>query len=65
MKKEERPAIDKELWLQFTKAAAQNGESPEAILSDFMKDYIVSGGHPEQVANKWPWNKRTNTAKED
>ena len=28
------------------------------VLTDFMKDYVVSGGHPEQVVNKWPWNKK-------
>ncbi len=65
MKTKELPVIDRELWLQFIGAAAKNGESADEILSGFMKDYIVSGGHPEQVVNKWPWNKKTNTAKED
>ena len=64
MKKEDRPVIERELWLQFIGVAAQNGESAEAILTGFMKDYIVSGGHPEQVINKWPWNKTIHTAKE-
>ena len=55
---------DSEICLQFKRVAERNGESADEILQSFMKDYIVSGGHPEQVTNKWPWNK-TNTAKED
>jgi phosphomannomutase len=29
-----------------------------SAIYDFMKDYIVSNGHPEQVVNRWPWNKQ-------
>ena len=43
---------------EFSEAAARNGESAAEILSDFMKDYIVSGGHPEAVVNRWPWNRK-------
>ncbi len=50
--------FDKELIAKFEKVAVQNGESADDILSNFMKDYIVSSGHPEQVANKWPWNSK-------
>ena len=50
--------IDEELAALFTKAAAENGYSAGEVLAGFMKDYIVSGGHPEQVVNKWPWNKK-------
>ena len=53
-----------EIYMKFAEVAAHNGESADEILSGFMKDYIVSGGHPEQVINKWPWNKKHNTAKE-
>ncbi len=50
--------FDNELIARFKQAAAQNGETADDILSDFMKDYIVSSGHPELVANRWPWNNK-------
>ena len=56
--------MENELYIMFRKAAGKNGESADEILSSFMKDYIVSDGHPEQVVNRWPWNRKTNTAKE-
>ena len=50
--------IDEESATLFRKVASDNGVSAKEVLVDFMKDYIVSGGHPEQVVNKWPWNKK-------
>ena len=49
---------DAELIELFKKAATEQGSSMQEVLSDFIKDYIVSGGHPEQVVNRWPWNKQ-------
>ena len=49
---------DEEIATLFRKVASENGVSAKDVLVDFMKDYIVSGGHPEQVVNKWPWNKK-------
>lgn len=42
----------------FRKGTSENGVAAKDVLTDFMKDYVVSGGHPEQVVNKWPWNKK-------
>ncbi len=42
----------------FEKAATANNTTAKDILTDFMKDYIVSNGHPELVVNRWPWNKQ-------
>lgn len=39
-----------ELLSMFDRVAKQNGHSAETVLSNFIKDYIVSGGHPEQVS---------------
>ncbi len=50
--------VDEEIATLFRKVASENGVSAKDVLVDFMKDYIVSGGHPEQVVNKWPWNKK-------
>ena len=47
-----------ELSARFAEICAANGTSGEAVLSAFVKDYVVSGGHPEKVVGKWPWNKR-------
>lgn len=47
-----------EIITRFKTVAEAQGTSPEVVLSDFMKDYIVSGGHPEQVVNHWPWSKK-------
>ncbi len=52
------PLIDEEIAARFEKAAAENGDSAKEVLAGFMKDYIVSGGHPEQVVNRWPWSKK-------
>ncbi len=50
--------IDEELAVLFGKVAAENGYSAGEVLAGFMKDYVVSGGHPEQVVNGWPWSKK-------
>ena len=50
--------VDEEIATLFRKVAAENGATAKDVLVDFMKDYIVSGGHPEQVVNRWPWNKK-------
>jgi hypothetical protein len=50
--------IDEELATLFRKVTSENGVAAKDVLTDFMKDYVVSGGHPEQVVNKWPWNKK-------
>ena len=42
---------DQELMKMFERVANKNGSSAEAVLSNFIKDYIVSGGHPEDVGN--------------
>ncbi len=57
--------IDEELAALFRKVTFDNGVSAKDVLVDFMKDYVVSGGHPEQVVNKWPWNKKEQTSKAD
>ena len=44
--------LDEELILKFEHVARENGRSAETVLSDFIKDYIVSGGHPELVGDK-------------
>ena len=50
--------FDREIVEQFEKVAFANGTTAKDVLNDFMKDYIVSNGHPEQVVNRWPWNKQ-------
>ena len=50
--------IDGELATLFWKGTSENGVAAKDVLTDFMKDNVVSGGHPEQVVNKWPWNKK-------
>lgn len=50
--------VDEETATLFRKVAEENGVTAKDVLVDFMKDYIVSGGHPEQVVNRWPWNKK-------
>ena len=43
---------DRELIAMFERAAQKNGRSADEVLSSFIKDYIVSGGHPEQVGDR-------------
>ena len=50
--------VDEEIATLFRRVAEENGVTAKDVLVDFMRDYIVSGGHPEQVVNKWPWNKK-------
>ena len=49
--------VNEELASRFAKICQDNETSPEDVLSAFIKDYIVSGGHPETVINGWPWNR--------
>ncbi len=42
---------DRELMALFERAARKNGRSAEEVLGTFIRDYIVSGGHPEQVGD--------------
>ena len=48
---------DEELAARFAMVCQANETSPEEVLSAFITDYIVSGGHPETVINGWPWNR--------
>lgn len=50
--------IEADLLERFKRVAKENYTSASDVLSDFVKDYVVSGGHPEQVVNRWPWNKK-------
>ncbi len=50
--------IDEEIATLFRKVASENGVTAKEVLTDYMKDYIVSNGHPELVENIWPWNKK-------
>ncbi len=50
--------IDEETATLFKKVASENGYSSKEVLGGFMKDYIVSGGPPEQVVGGLPWNKK-------
>ena len=50
--------FDREIVEQFERIAFANETTAKDVLNDFMKDYIVSNGHPEQVVNRWPWNKQ-------
>ena len=44
---------DYELTSRFERVSHENGLSAETVLRNFIKDYIVSGGHPEAVNNLW------------
>lgn len=50
--------VGDDLLESFSRIAVSNNTTPEDVISDFIKDYIVSGGHPENVVNRWPWNKK-------
>lgn len=43
---------DTELIAMFERVAQKNGYSADEVLSTFIKDYIVSGGHPENVGDR-------------
>ena len=43
---------DQELIAMFDRVARRNGSSAEAVLGEFIRDYIVSGGHPEKVGDR-------------
>ena len=50
--------IDAELAKDFERVCAENNVSAKVILGAFVRDYIVSGGHPEQVTGGMPWNRK-------
>lgn len=50
--------VSRDIFENFKRVAEENGVNAKEVLNDFIKDYIVSGGHPEMVVNKWPWNKQ-------
>lgn len=50
--------VGSDLLESFSRIAMVNNTTPEDVISDFIKDYVVSGGHPEKVVNRWPWNKK-------
>ncbi len=43
---------DQELIALFDRVARKNGSSAEAVLSEFIRDYVVSDGHPESVGDR-------------
>ena len=43
---------DQELIALLDRVARKNGSSAEAVLSEFIRDYVVSGGHPESVGDR-------------
>lgn len=43
---------DQELINMFDCVARKNSSSAEAVLGEFIRDYIVSGGHPEKVGDR-------------
>ena len=51
--------IDEGLAKDFVRVCTNNGVTAEFILGGFIRDYIVSGGHPEHVIGGMPWNKRS------
>ena len=48
--------IDESIADDFKRVCQKNDVSAKVVLESFMKDYIVSGGHPEQVTGGMPWN---------
>ena len=54
----ERIEKDTVLLEDFERIAQKNKTTAEVVIADFIKDYIVSNGHPEKVVNKYPWNKK-------
>ena len=54
--------IDAEIAKLFEKVCTENNISAKEVLEIFMKDYIVSGGHPEQVTGGMPWNRKSRPA---
>ena len=54
--------IDAELANDFEQVCADNGVTAKFVLGAFVRDYIVSGGHPEHVTGSMPWNRKSKTA---
>ena len=51
--------IDASIASDFKRVCEKNGVSEKLILETFMRDYIVSDGHPEDVTGGMPWNKKS------
>lgn len=49
--------VRREVAEKFASITNKHHTTPNEVLREFVMDYIVSDGHPEQVVNKWPWNK--------
>lgn len=41
-----RELVGDEILAKFCKIAEENGANPETVLSDFVKNYVVSSGQP-------------------
>ena len=50
--------LEKKIYDSFEHITKENNATPELVINDFIKDYVVSEGHPEEVVNRWPWNKK-------
>ena len=55
--------IDAELANNFEQVCADNGVTAKFVLGAFVRDYIVSGGHPEHVTGGMPWNRKSRPEK--
>ena len=56
-KTEIRLSLDETIMESFRRAASENNTTAEEVLEAFIKDYVVSSGHPETVVSGWPWSK--------
>ena len=43
---------------KFCKIAEKKGTSGQDVLKNFILDYVVSDGHPEEVSGGQSWNKK-------
>ncbi len=55
--------INESIASDFKRICEKSGVSTKAIPVAFMKDYIVSNGHPEKVIDSMPRNKKRITQK--
>ncbi|MBO5557032.1 MAG: hypothetical protein J5927_07590 [Oscillospiraceae bacterium] len=44
--------VGEEIAAKFCRIAEENGTDAATVLSTFIMDYVVSGGHPETVGEK-------------
>ncbi len=50
--------LGKDLAVRFDLIAKANGVTTDTVMKSFLLDYIVSGGHPEQVGDgDHPWSR--------